>query len=275
MTNLTPNQFNEMSNLYHYTTFNNLALILDSMSLRCSKLIGMNDFTEVEKVLFFEEISENNDELRNLITEKYNTIGQISFSQDNKGNKGYAINSMWGHYANKSEGCCLVFNKNKIITEAERKGYFFSSVKYNKGNTDCSIPPEVKTESDVEKHFKNNWKSIFCNKTTDWKNEQEYRILDLSFNKDPQKLSIKDSLLGVIFHTICFDPTWNCPLIRHFIDKLKSMNLFALSYEYSNMLGGKKGYVLKDYEGEEWNEITKIEPVTLAYDNNRFHKEKS
>ena len=268
MTNLTPNQFNEMSLLYHYTTFDRLDSIIDSKSLWCSKLIGMNDFTEVEKVLFFEEYSENNDELRNLITEKYNTIGQISFSQDCKGNKGYAINSMWGHYANKGEGCCLVFDKKRIITEAVRKGYFYSSVKYNKGDTDCSIPPEVKTESDVEKHFKNNWKSIFFNKTTDWKNEQEFRIIDLSFNKNTQDLSIKDSLIGVIFHSICFDPIWNCPIIRHFTDKLKSMNLLALSYEYSNMFGEDNGYKLKDGEGNEWNEIIKIEPDTSTYDNN-------
>lgn len=257
-----------MNLLYHYTTFKRLDSILDSKSLWCSKLIGMNDFTEVEKVLFFEEISENNDKLRNLITEKYNTIGQISFSQDYKGNKGYAINSMWGLYANNGEGCCLVFDKNKIIAEAEKKGYFYSSVKYNKGNTDCSIPPEVKNEYDVEQHFRNNWDSIFFNKTKDWKNEQEYRILDLSFNKNTQDLSIKDSLIGVIFHSRCFDPIWDCPDIRHYRDKLRSLNLFAFSYEYSNMLGGKKGYVLKDDEGDEWNEITKIEPDTRAYDNN-------
>ena len=251
---MTPQIFNTIKKVYHYTTFDKLEKILDSMSFLFSKLIGMNDFTEREKILYFEDIGKDNEQLSNIIVEKYKTVGQISLSQDSKQSKGYSINSLWGHYANSGEGCCLVFEKNRLITEADKKGYLYSSVKYNNGNSDFCIPKKVNSAEEVEKYFRKNWKALFYNKTKDWKYEQEYRILDLSFKLEPQYLSIKNSLIGVIFHSNCFDPVWDSPRINNFIKKLKSIKKVGLSYEYSNMFRGKKGYVLKDGDGNEWNE---------------------
>ena len=114
-------RFQEMSRLYHFTSFDSACKIIKSGKLRFSKAWRLNDLIESDRVVGERTISErllvNRPYLLNAEAEmrKYQ---QISFAQDRECNGmeylGFDLHSMWGLYADKGYGVCLVLDKDKL-----------------------------------------------------------------------------------------------------------------------------------------------------------------
>ena len=69
-------------------------------------------------------------------------IKQLSFSIDYKRTQGFDIPAMWGHYANKGQGICLVFDKSIIDSLTKDKSNFCSGrIKYTQDTAyiDCKM----------------------------------------------------------------------------------------------------------------------------------------
>lgn len=112
--------FIETPKLYHYTTFESAEKILTSNSLKFSKLSNMNDINESYRPVI--------DSLGIEISLEW--IGQISLTQDGY-RKGYAIPSLWGHYAQKGNGACLVFNKEKLLGQVDDAFEYYDYIRYD------------------------------------------------------------------------------------------------------------------------------------------------
>lgn len=107
---MTPEEFNKTEKLYHYTTFESGLKIIASKKLLFGKLKDMNDINESYRGIFYEEgISEDD------VKKELSKYRQCSLTMDSPCS-GYYIPAMWGHYAEKGNGICLVFDKKKILS---------------------------------------------------------------------------------------------------------------------------------------------------------------
>lgn len=111
-------RFAKMVRLYHFTSFKNACKIVGSKQMRFGKLSQMNDLVESNKMVFQRVVYGNLDEdnLNGLFAEKeMHKYQQISFAQDryvdNRIYEGFNLHPMWGLYADKGNGVCLVFEK--------------------------------------------------------------------------------------------------------------------------------------------------------------------
>ena len=107
--NMNRDTFLKTEKLYHYTSFESAIKILVSNKLLFGKLSNLNDINESFRPLFYSSSINHENALKEL--SKYK---QISLARDGK-LKGFAIPSMWGHYAEKGYGVCLVFDKRSCL----------------------------------------------------------------------------------------------------------------------------------------------------------------
>lgn len=174
-------KFIQTNKIYHYTSIKTALMILDSKRLRFGRLNNTNDIHENDKLIFVDTsnrpIQNFSEDLQDAIYDELYKYRQISFSIDSKPkNKfGFDLHQMWGLYADKCEGVCLVFDKielkqhyspdvisNNINYIKEAESYHLS---FSKNIAD--IPNEIKSQSS----------KLFFNKRLEWEHEQEFRIL--------------------------------------------------------------------------------------------------
>ena len=176
--------------LYHYTSFDSFVKIWLSQRLLFSPLSKMNDvqeksircaspsFSSMPILVAFDEIRK-----------KYK---QISFTMDYDSYfRGCMSTVMWGHYADKSNGVCIEIDPSKLVIP---EGTLHGPIHYKKAlNHYTAIPKDVKAVSDIDKFIRRKAKQILFTKQSDWKEENEYRIVspDLDF------LDIKDAITAV------------------------------------------------------------------------------
>ena len=115
--------------LYHYTNFYSGIKILASKQLKFGRFENMNDISEVQRE-FLSVVSE--EKFQKEVT-KYQSI---SFSTDSMQYqyKGFQINTMWGYYADKGRGMCLVFNQEEVLKQFKKIKSSYkkhSKVQYN------------------------------------------------------------------------------------------------------------------------------------------------
>ena len=101
---------------------------------------------------------------------------------------------MWGHYAEKGKGVCLVFDKHKLLKclstdmysrKVNYKRKFKGYIHINSGN--------------IGKSLEKKRKEFFFTKSSDWKYEQEFRIITkIDSGSDDLFLDFKDSLIAVV-----------------------------------------------------------------------------
>ena len=198
--------FKSIDKLYHYTSLSALAGILKSGILRFGVLPRMNDITEAVKEIYLQHDNDNtNWDNISRVEEELKHIGLISLTQDGT-RAGYAINSMWGHYAEKGEGCCIIFDKEGIIKECNKLGFRYGCVTYDGAAPDIIVNNNHNDIGLLESSFDEN----FLHKSQDWENEQEFRIVNLNTSNSisglPTKLSSKtlNAMIGLqmIIHSI-------------------------------------------------------------------------
>ena len=247
MITINSDKFKIIDKLYHYTSLSALASILKSGILRFGVLPRMNDITEAVKEIYLQHDNENtNWDNISRVEEELKLIGLISLTQDGT-RAGYAINSMWGHYAEKGEGCCIIFDKEGIIKECNKLGFRYGSVTYDGAAPHIIIDNNPNGIGLLESFFDEN----FLHKNQDWKNEQEFRIVNLNTSNGISGLPIMDCIIAVAFHTNCKCSVFDCPMKQ---DCLRTLDgIPALEYHYSHMWGNKRDQaLLKDIKGIDW-----------------------
>lgn len=141
-------------------------------SLKFGDFENMNDIAEANREVF----GMVNDRILYKVLSEYHSI---SFTLDKPSKRGFSIDPLWGHYAQKGNGVCLVFDKNAIFRQAKAQygdKVKIASIKYL-SDYSGTIFTEGRSEENVRKYIANNIDDIFFTKTIDWKYESEIRIL--------------------------------------------------------------------------------------------------
>ena len=113
-------QFEKPEKLYHFPSFDTALKIIESNHLRYGRLNNMNDIHENDKIVFVDANNHPTDKFpSDVLDELYDEIykyRQISLTaDDNEGDKdGFDLHQMWGLYADKGEGVCLIFDKKEL-----------------------------------------------------------------------------------------------------------------------------------------------------------------
>ena len=228
-------RFEEMSRLYHFTSFDAACDIIKSRQLRFGKMSRMNDLIESSRIVFSRLLTDNLPEKDLLAEEEMQRYQQISFIQDGKRDGfeylGFDLHTMWGLYAESGYGACLVFDKNKLQLG---DGDYARDVEYdNLILADFVI--KNKSKAGIKSEIWRRRDEIFFYKRKEWEYEQEYRIIRRAENeRDDEYLDISDALSFVI---ICKDETvekgesiWDgnqCYILQHLKRRIP-----VLAYEY-------------------------------------------
>ena len=117
---------------------------------------------------------------------------QTSLSLDGKF-PGFAIPAMWGHYADKGTGVCIVFDKATLVRKLESiRGYYFDRVKYIR-----DFDPNITISGAPAKYFRENIRDIFFNKGDCWEYEQEFRIIRCA-DDEPANIDISGCVMAIV-----------------------------------------------------------------------------
>ena len=180
------------NHVFHYTSLESAVKIIESGRLLFSDFSNMNDIAEVKRDLYC-----NCD--KTIIYSLLAEYKSISLTKDsNPTERGFAIDTLWGYYAEKGNGVCLVFNK-KVLFETYYHGYACAGVPEsleidypdsftNRLEFDSCSMDELRTE--IRQHLKD----IFYTKDYCWSHEKEIRLLTIKGSSLP----IDKSLIGVI-----------------------------------------------------------------------------
>lgn len=238
-------QFTDMTRLYHFTSFKSAYWIIASRKMKFGKMFRMNDLIESNRIVFDRLVAENEEDIKYngaYAEREMHRYQQISFSQDRKHDDavfmGFDLHTMWGLYAERGCGVCLVFDKDKLRL-GDRD--YARNVEYEN-----IIPADYgfrnKSKAGIQSEIWRRRDEIFFYKRKEWEYEQEYRIIRRARSEmDDEYLDVSDALS---FAILCRDnslwvgePIWSgC----HYMD-IRSIDrkLPLLSYEY-----GLDGYML-------------------------------
>lgn len=120
---------------------------------------------------------------------------QISLCMDKDDRPGFAISPMWGHYAEKGKGVCLVFDKEKFTSGLNED--YYGIIEYRKEVDNSIRIPGDELRNCVE-YINNHKKQLFFTKDIGWNYEQEFRIVQFKKNNGDTYKNINNSLLSVI-----------------------------------------------------------------------------
>ncbi len=251
-------RFAEMTRLYHFTDFESACKIIQSKRLRFGKLPRMNDLIESNKIVFqrvvFNSLEEDKDNGL-FAEEEMRRYQQISFAQDryvdDKIYEGFNLHTMWGLYADRGYGACLVFDKDKLKLE---KGDYAKDVEY----LDFVLPDYTfrnKSKTGIKSEIWRRRDEIFFCKRKEWEYEQEYRVIRRSKNEmDNHYLDVSDALSFVILcrDKSLFDGESIWAGFQYMGIKSIDRKLPVLSYEF-----GLDGYEIwrKEPDDPIWTEF--------------------
>ena len=155
-------EFMNMKKLYHYTKFDTAIKILESHSLRFGRLHNMNDIHENDKLSYVDTtgtlINSFPSDLLDAIDCEMAKYRQISLTIDDmEQNKlGFDLHQMWGLYADKGKGVCLVFDKDTLCNNLD-KDVQHINVSYDKAVESFYIAKPNDSQSiqyDIQKQIK-------------------------------------------------------------------------------------------------------------------------
>lgn len=198
--NLEENVFGSDNYLCHYTSFANFCSILSTMTLKVSSFVKSNDIGELESNVSC-LLGDKTKEVESYVE---NHCGYISFSTNKKADRpydnpkyGYLIPSLWGIYADKSQGACLIIDEETLIKENKdalscANWSEFIDVSYTRSQCRQLVSGKDSPEEIV--HFM--LPHILGTKHSSWSHEQERRLVGAEL---PQTLSLKNGVIrGVI-----------------------------------------------------------------------------
>jgi hypothetical protein len=174
--------------LFHYTRFESALKIISTNQLLFGDFSKMNDISESSREVF-----------NDLAEEELKKYKSLSFTFDTKGKRAFEIDSLWGYYAEKGNGACLAFDRNKLFKEFNRFNDFHrrGKIQYLRNFTNALFL-SAKTRGEVVKEIETKYKDIFFTKSLDWTKENEYRLLTKNETLTPPFLNIEKALVAVI-----------------------------------------------------------------------------
>ena len=183
--------------LYHYTSFEAAAKILASGKLIFSDVKRLNDINEScgPTIIYAGCSGKEIIECENILM----NYKQISLTMDVEGRRGFDIPAMWGHYASRGNGACLVFDNASILIDIQSESRLYSNqVSYSA----LEIPNEITYDKQFKESFvqfiNQSKDKLFFRKTDDWSYEQEYRIITI--NDEIKALDISKHVVSVILY---------------------------------------------------------------------------
>lgn len=229
------------NHLFHYTTFESALKIIVSGSLKYGDFKNMNDIAEAYREVF----GMAEDKIINKILAEYQSI---CFTLDKPSRRGFSIDSLWGHYAQKGNGVCLVFDRKKLkglLKNQFGRNAIIAKINYVYDHVG-TVFTDGYTEDEVRQYVKRNIKRFFFTKSNDWKYEDEIRIIKTK-ESDTNPLYFGDSLMAAI---LCL------PKIENYNEYKKSPEFLILKailpckpiLRYTTRLGNKE---LLDEDGEK------------------------
>ena len=186
--------------LFHFTKFESFLKILEDMTLLPSSFGNLNDMNEGN----VNNMNMNNNFLVMYNAEKYikDRCRILSFSQNYDiggfGQEGTNHPAMWAHYAENSNGVCIVLDKDAFVKKNKevlgKHFYKFEDIVYDRFNTPNDEVINYKANT-PEEFIMNNWKALFFMKHKDWENEDEHRLFIMDYNG---KLSIDGCIKYIV-----------------------------------------------------------------------------
>lgn len=229
--------FGDISNtekwVYHYTTKETaLEYILSSGKIRLNLFKNLNDPRESKDFHFGmstsskddKEIDNCWDELQKKGTAYIKNHCKIlcmvkdytrPINSVDQHYRGWARARMWAQYSGNHTGVCLIFDKEKLqeiikYTLSSKGNLYFSDVQYLNPNSFDNFDAynfeheEIQTnplESVLSKKVEQYYKEYFFTKAKDWSNENEWRCVLKGKSTEPEFVSIKESICGIIVGT--------------------------------------------------------------------------
>lgn len=159
-------------------------------------------------------------------------------------NKGFNIPAMWGHYAIRGNGVCLVLDYNKIKEHVKATEYLYAKkVEYSEPNfKDISYCKHYGVS--FEEFIARSKDDLFFHKTADWEYEQEYRII--AIDDEVKALYISEFIVAIILFNRSHDNFLNSVEYALFSKINEQLGL----YRYTSLCGAGKLYDSK--ENEVW-----------------------
>ena len=183
-----------------------------------SLLKNTNDPRE-NKDHIFPVLSADKDELRKDIESEINYICKnkvrfISFcssfnSENGEIISGWQKSRMWSQYGENHRGLCFVFSKSKLLTYFQNQkipnnhisnDFIIYDTGYITGKSRVVHVQDTDNKSSnlPEFHVLKNFKDLFFTKNTDYKDENEYRIVIYDPEDKYKLIDVSNSLSGVI-----------------------------------------------------------------------------
>lgn len=173
-----PNEMTYSGNhVFHYTTFGAAIKIIQTGTLKFGFLKDMNDIAESG----LEPLDDIDSKTLERIVAEYQFI---SLTADCRMLRGFAMDNLWGYYAEKGNGVCLAFDKKKLFAQYDRTCRCEGCpddkrISYIDETTNLVIAKGETMEeiqADVERHIHD----IFYVKALCWQPEREIRLLTKS-----------------------------------------------------------------------------------------------
>ncbi len=248
--------FEKTEKLYHYTTFDTALKIIESNRLRFGRLSNMNDIHEADKIVFVDANGHPFDKFPSVVLdvlhEEVYKYRQISLTADDKADDkiGFDLHQMWGLYADKGEGVCLVFDREELVKRCDRANILHERVKYDE-NIESFVISTAQTPEEVSADVSNQISKIYFHKRKEWEHEQEYRLMKRCPNTTREEYLLLGNALKFI---ILSSKLQNVDDVRYRknIDEIKAKAHCALVLIYGN---GLLDYTLMSQDAEEeiWN----------------------
>ena len=180
-------------------------------------------------------------------------VQQISFSQDREyGGRwflGFDLHTMWGLYADKGYGVCLVFDKDRLVLE---DGDYANDVRYFDIIPQYA-PIDNRSRLGIRDEIWRKKEEIYFRKRKEWEYEQEYRVIRRAKSEDvTEYLDISKSLS---FAIICKDIL--CDSYDNMFESETYLKLYLLNKRLPILLYefGLDGYSLYNEEMDPiWTE---------------------
>lgn len=205
--------------LFHFTKLESFLKILDDMTLLPSSFGNLNDMNEGNVY----NMNMNENFMVMYDAEQYikDRCHLLCFSQNydirGYGQEGSNHPAMWAHYADNSNGVCVVIDKDAFLkrnkTILDSLFYKFEDVKYDIFNApdDENVDYNAST---AQEFLRKNWHSLFFLKHKDWKYEDEHRLFIMDYDG---KLSIDGCIKHIVLGRKLF---LNNTLVKKIMDKV-------------------------------------------------------
>lgn len=218
--------FERTDKLYHFTSFDTALKIIESNRLRFGRLSNMNDIHESAKNVFVgssSTIKSFPSEVLDALYDDLYKYRQISLTANKKSKKGFDLHQMWGQYADKGEGVCLVFDKKELEEIPDMINIHRGFVEYEDSQIlESYVISQSESVEDAIKEISNQVPKLFFHKRVEWEHEQEYRLLKKCTNANKEEYL----LLGhALKYVILSSKLHNTDEVLYFkrIDILKAM----------------------------------------------------